>query len=284
MIINIIGAGRVGKTLAKQFLSQNLLSIGGVLNRNEESSLRAVNEIGSGTAISKVSQFPNADIWMLSVSDDQLANIVNSLSDTDLQNSIIFHCSGAISSSLLRPLNALGVASIHPVKSFAGVNLTESLEGTYFTIEGDRNAVNLLSPMLTKVGGNVIEISSDKKLLYHSAMVMVSNYLTSLIFSGESLLIDSGVPNELALKMIAPLAQQALNNSLTLGPIRALTGPIQRGDVGVVKSELEALAKFNIKFRDAYAILGKIALDISSKAGLSKEMEQKLNDLLEVKN
>jgi predicted short-subunit dehydrogenase-like oxidoreductase (DUF2520 family) len=50
------------------------------------------------------------------------------------------------------------------------------------------------------------------------------------------------------------------------GPVKALTGPVRRGDTGTVQRHLEALDRLD--FGAQYRMLGKIALEIAKEAGL----------------
>jgi predicted dinucleotide-utilizing enzyme len=67
--LDIVGAGTVGKTLARLWNQNGVFEIGSVANRSLESSEEAVAFIGAGTT----SQIDNIDVLMISSVDDALA-------------------------------------------------------------------------------------------------------------------------------------------------------------------------------------------------------------------
>ena len=70
--------------------------------------------------------------------------------------------------------------------------------------------------------------------------VMASNYMVMTIDAAVTLLRQTRSEND-ALPALAPLIRASVANSLAWGPAKALTGPIERGDVQTVAAHLEAL-------------------------------------------
>ena len=67
--------------------------------------------------------------------------------------------------------------------------------------------------------------------------------------------------------MMEPIVRETLDNVLRLGPARALTGPIARGDDAVVAHHLEALADWDPRVADIYRGLGIIAVELARTQG-----------------
>jgi predicted short-subunit dehydrogenase-like oxidoreductase (DUF2520 family) len=86
------------------------------------------------------------------------------------------------------------------------------------------------------------------------------------------------VAEDEALEAILPLARGSLENLGRLGPIRALTGPLRRGDVETVRLHLRTLEP---RERALYAALGLEALGLAREAGLEEEAAETLHELLE---
>ncbi|MNC87359.1 hypothetical protein D3C83_30800 [compost metagenome] len=69
--------------------------------------------------------------------------------------------------------------------------------------------------------------------------------------------------------MMAPLVRETAENVLRLGTIKALTGPIARGDDAVVAQQLAALTKWDARIAILYRELGAVALDLARQRGES---------------
>ena len=98
---------------------------------------------------------------------------------------------------------------------------------------------------MTLVGGRSLRIRPEDRSLYHAAAVMASNYI-GLSFM---LLSRPWRPSESLAQAgtdcaISPGQKASVDNSLRLGPVEALTGPIERGDSATVLAHLEGLAKY----------------------------------------
>lgn len=83
-------------------------------------------------------------------------------------------------------------------------------------------------------------------------------------------LTDSGVEHELAMRIIINMMRGSIENlAMTASPIRALTGPIQRGDVETVKSHLALLTG---EQAELYAALGRATVELVSPVGSQELM------------
>lgn len=269
--MNVIGAGAVGATIAKLMVDHDLVTLGGIVNRSIESAQQALTTIGAGTAVESVANLPPADVYLVGTSDDSIEAISDELASThDLQGSVVFHCSGSLPSTLLSAVESKGarVASVHPVKSFADVESSvHSFSGTYCCVEGDSEALDVLGPLFTALGANIMPIDPAKKVLYHTGFAFSMNYFVALVDIALRCYEKAGIERESALKMIQPLLAGAATNVVELGPPAALTGPIARGDVGVVQHHMAALGEWNKGLQELYAALGREALSLSKQAG-----------------
>ncbi|HJQ61974.1 MAG TPA: DUF2520 domain-containing protein, partial [Burkholderiales bacterium] len=121
--LNIIGPGRVGRTLATLWKRTGVFAIQDVLSGAPESARTAVASIGTGDPVARVEDMRAADVWMLTTPDDRIVECATALAATGSLRAgdVVFHCSGALSSTELLPAGLRGAhtASIHPVKSFA---------------------------------------------------------------------------------------------------------------------------------------------------------------------
>ncbi|MES2102909.1 MAG: Rossmann-like and DUF2520 domain-containing protein [Pseudomonadota bacterium] len=253
----IIGAGKVGQVLGRQFALHAVFDIGQILNRSLASAQQAAGFIGAGQPVAGWGNLRKADVYMLAVADDQIIACCEALQQRRLldPHSVVFHCSGSKASTALTAAIDAGaaVASLHPVRSFADIGaVSAGFAGTICSVEGDGRALAVLLPVLESIRAQVVQISADSKLLYHAGSVFASNYLVSLMDIALQAYVAAGIPPETARAMAAPLAQQTLDNVFRLGTEQALTGPIARGDMLTVEMQLHKVAEWDAGAGELY--------------------------------
>lgn len=280
--LNIIGTGKLGRTLGRLFYDSGLVRIGSMYNRNIEHSQSAREFIGSGTVIkTKLStehaliDMGPATLWMIATPDDairataeQLASVNPHTAEYSPVSPVVFHASGLKTSSELIALKKLGwlTASAHPAHSFANPQRSlSSFTDTVCTLEGNSTAITTLTLLFSAIGGQVTQIKPEAKALYHAATVMASNYLVALISASETLLGKAGIEEVLSSAILSPLMQQTLQNAFSTGPIDALTGPIARGDRATVSAHINAIADEVPELTKAYKNLGMVALELAKQ-------------------
>ena len=270
--LNIIGCGRVGRTLAHLFARHRAFDILDVFDNAREQSEAAVAFVAGGRAVGAIGGMRGADAWMLTPTDDHIAACCAELAATGLlqPGNIVFHCSGSLPSSDLAPAAAHGaaVASVHPLKSFADSAIAaKTFDGTYCAAEGDAAALAVLRPAFERIGARVSDIDPAFKTIYHAASVIVCNYLTALLETGLRSYEKAGSKREDALRMMEPLVRETLDNVFKLGTVQALTGPIARGDHAVVARQVDALAAWDPRVGAIYRELGTVAVELARAQG-----------------
>jgi len=270
--LNVVGAGRVGRTLASLWEEKRTFVIQDVLDSTVEGALAAVAFIGDGRAVEHAENMRPAEVWMLTPPDDQIASCCEVIAGrgTLRRGDIVFHCSGAIPSSALEAATAAGagVASVHPLKSFAEPrDAVRSFSGTYCAAEGDPAALEVIQPAFERIGGVVSKIDPQFKTIYHAASVMVCNDLVALFETGLRAYEKAGLPRATATRMMEPLVRETVDNSFKLGTHKALTGPVARGDHAVVSRHLEALAAWDERAAAIYRELGAVTLELARAQG-----------------
>src|SRR6185503_9953345 len=89
-----------------------------------------------------------------------------------------------------------------------------------------------------RLGLRAVEVADSDRAAYHAAASIAANFLVTLEGAAERLAETAGVDRE----ALAPLVRAALENWVALGPERALTGPIARGDDATVERQRAAVA------------------------------------------
>ena len=292
--LNLIGAGRVGQTLARLWTQAGMFAVQDVLTTSRASAQAACDFIGAGSPAPSLSAMRNADVWLIATTDAQIATAAAALaaqmsharagnkesglvpSETNTPSDpgaeglrrppTTFHCSGALPASVLAPLGALGwqVASAHPILSFANAQAAcAQFAGTPCALEGDAAARTLLQAAFTAIGAQCFEVRSQDKLLYHAAAVFATNFLPVLQSVAEDAWRATGVPEALLPHLRAFLLHNAVANITRLGPQGALTGPAARGDTAAIARQAAAVGAWDEKSGAAYMALSDLALRLA---------------------
>jgi predicted short-subunit dehydrogenase-like oxidoreductase (DUF2520 family) len=147
---------------------------------------------------------------------------------------LVGHCSGATSLAPLAPHEAF---SLHPL-------MTVTPEGARFAGAGaaiagsTARATAAAAELAAELGMRAVVIADDDRGAYHAAASIASNLLVTLEAAAERIAASAGVGRELLL----PLVRATVDNWAALGPERALTGPIARGDEATVARQRAAVA------------------------------------------
>lgn len=274
--LNIIGAGNVGITLASLWRQHDIFSVRNVLNRSLQSASAACSLIGDGHAVASLEELAPAEVWLLSVADDEIAGVADKLAASGLLNAgdIVLHCSGALPSTLLHPCQnaAALIASVHPVKTFPTAQTDEdALRGTYCCMEGDAAALEVLDDAFRQIGGKTLQIDAAHKTLYHTGTVIACNYMVALQDVALATLSDAGLARDTARELLAPLLRATLENIINMDTTQALTGPIARGDAAVVSRQYECLQAHDPDRAELYRLLGQTALKLAGQKGQADE-------------
>jgi predicted short-subunit dehydrogenase-like oxidoreductase (DUF2520 family) len=267
--LNLIGAGHVGRTLGRLFAAHAVFAPQDVLTRARASARAAVDFIGAGRAVAAMGELRPAAVWMLAVADDQIGPVAAALAASALADgAVVFHCSGAKASSELAPLAARGahVASVHPVRSFADPEaVARDFTGTFCGVEGDDEALALLLPAFERIGARTVRIDAAAKTVYHAASVFASNYLVTVLDAALRAYEAAGIPPEVARELARPLAGETLANVLRLGPERALSGPIARGDGATVARQQQAVSAWDAPSGQLYEALATATWNLARR-------------------
>ncbi len=236
--------------------------------------------IGGGRPTAGIpSTLATAATILLTVPDDAIAPVTAELARNaghELRSKVVLHTSGALDSSVLEPLRPYGAAvgAMHPLQTFNGVSVPP-LMGKVFAIEGDELAVRMARRIARSLGGVPVGISSARKPLYHAAGTFVAGLCLALEEAGVRMLMTAGLKRREAQRALLSLTRQVLENYEKLGPQKAWTGPLARGDFGVVAAHEEALRQFPREFLDAYRAVSRLEAQVLSHdpAAMLRELD-----------
>lgn len=268
--LNIVGCGKVGRTLARLWHAAGIVQLQDIVNRTSDSTAAAIAFIGGGTPAT-LSTLRRADLTLVGSGDDQIPSLAAALAATEvpLAGTIAFHCSGALPASVLAPLQQRGaaIASVHPVRSFAlPEKVVAQFDGTWCGVEGDPSAIAALEPLFAAIGARFVAIDGERKVLYHAGAVFASNYLVTLLDTAVQAYGKAGIAPDVALQMMSALVRETADNVLQDGTEKALTGPIARGDASTVIQQYRAIRESNALHGDLYRRLGRLTHKLAKRA------------------
>ncbi len=262
--LNVLGAGRAARAVARWLAASPSIAIGQVANRRLASAQRAVEVIGAGRAVTRITGLKEDDWLLIGLTDQALASMP--ADRVGGRPALAFHLSGSLDSSLLRPWAAL-VASTHPARAFDGSDRTlDGMAGTWVTAEGDEAALACLRPLFVDAGAVWQTVERADKARYHAAAVVASNYLVTLTALARELAEAAGFDAGDARRFLHNLSAGTLANLADADPAQALTGPIERGDLDQVRRLQAAMAEACPDSAALQAELGRATLRLARRA------------------
>jgi predicted short-subunit dehydrogenase-like oxidoreductase (DUF2520 family) len=284
---SIVGAGRLGTVLGTALVRRGWTAAV-IVDKDARAARESRRIIGRGAATTDVRRLAKAaGVVIIAVPDDAVGRVAAGLARSGVTwaGRSVFHTSGLLPARILEPLRKRGasIASVHPIQSFPRKDAPPSIfRGITWGVEGDPAAVAAAGGMVRGLRGNILLLSEKDKPLYHAACSLASNAMIALEWTASSMLGAAGIEEKAAADMLFPLVQGTLQNVKNLGPRKALTGPILRGDVATVREHLEALRR-DPHAREVYVVMGKQALRLAEKSGLPAGRVRNLKRLLEGK-
>lgn len=210
----IIGAGRLGTALAGAWRAAGIEVVG---------PLRRADPWPA----------PLPDIVVLAVPDATIAAVADAVP----AGPIVGHCSGATGLEVLGDRSAF---SLHPLMTVPADAPAGVLHGAGAAIEAtDPDALSVVRSLAGAAGLSPVAIAAADRAAYHAAASIAANFLITLEAAAERVGASAGLTRE----QLVPLVRAAVDNWATLGPARALTGPVARGDVVTVARQRAALAQ-----------------------------------------
>ncbi len=286
--VSILGAGRLGlalgTALSKAGYTINLVVARGAASSKHAGALLKTTSEHVGTkGLSKLplrsrELIAGSSVIIVATPDDAIPAVAKDLAEAlqslqvangarSARPSIAVHTSGALSSRVLRPLQAQGlsVGSIHPLISISDKNgAGDSLSRAFFSLEGDVAAIRVGKRMVRDLGGKSFVIDAHSKPLYHAAAVMASPNLTALFNVAAQMLGRCGISARRARQILLPLVISTLDNLVNQDPAHALTGTFKRGDIATAREHIKAIDSAGLTDAlGAYAVLGRHSLYLS---------------------
>ena len=283
--IGFIGAGRVANALAPA-LELAGFTISAIASRSEMSSARLASRLQGAISVATAQDVVDTcDLVFLTVPDNATRDLAATINWQ--AGGAVVHTSGALSREALAAAEAQGAAtgSLHPLQTFAGPAFSnaaeQNLKGIVFALEAKTALRDTLLALVEALGGSVIELRPEDRVLYHASAVLVSNYVITLVKLASDLWQRLDRDQAAAVQALLPLLKATVANIETTPLKDALTGPVARGDLGTIESHLAALAEESPETEEIYRVLaGKTVPLALEQSGLTSEDAESLRQLL----
>jgi predicted short-subunit dehydrogenase-like oxidoreductase (DUF2520 family) len=280
--VGVVGAGRVGAVLgaALQRVGHRVVAVSGV---SEESRTRAARLLPGTPVVSPEDVVRRAELVLLAVPDDALADLVAGLAATRTWQAgqLVAHTSGRHGLEVYAPAldqHVLGLA-LHPAMTFTGTGLDlDRLVECCFGVTAPEPLRAVAEALVLEIGAEPVWIEESARPMYHAALAHGANHLVTLIAQSLQALRAAGV--ETPARVLGPLVSAALDNALRAGDA-ALTGPVARGDAGTVAEHLRQLQSLTPDIRPTYVALARATAERALASGrLKPHVAEPLLDIL----
>lgn len=222
----VIGAGRVGRTVAARLAGARLYGHG------QPPDLAGCRRL------------------LIATPDAVIGEVCAELAPALDPACAVVHFSGATSVRALDPAPG-PKACVHPLQTVWPERGGDQLEGAFAAVTGDWDVGARLAGEL---GMRAFALDDAAKPVYHAASAFASNYLITLTEVAVGLLERAGLDRAQALEALRPLQQRTLEVA-GLPP----TGPIARGDADTIAAHLEAIGP---ALQPLYRELGRATLPL----------------------
>ncbi len=245
MNIVIIGTGNVAAVLGRKFIAAGH-KILQVFGRNGSAASALAYELGSESTTYKSMVNKNADVYIIAVADDAIADV---MVEINLKGKVVAHTAAAVPKEILKKVtDHYGV--FYPLQTLRK-DMTTLPEIPLFFDGNDEVAKTKLEALAHSISNEkVIEASDDDLLKLHVAAVMVSNFTNHLYVLADDYCRKEG----LDFKSLLPLIEETALRLRTTSPKLAQTGPAIRHDKETIEKHLELL-KNHPQLKSLYVLL-----------------------------
>jgi len=245
MDIVILGSGNVAAVLGRKFKAAGH-KILQVISRNASAASKLAYEWDTESANYPSIAKPNADVYIIAVSDDAIDDVINNIK---LPKKVVAHTAASVSKDVLKNVtDHYGV--FYPLQSLRKEDETPPQAPIFFdgsdefTKKKLESLANSISPQ------HVAQAGDDTRLKLHVAAVFVNNFTNHLYSLAEDYCKKEGID----FKEMTPLIEETALRIKEIPPSESQTGPAARNDQETIQKHL-ALLESHPQMRKVYQFL-----------------------------
>ncbi len=263
MKIVLIGAGNLATNLGKALLAagHDILQ---VYSRTMESATLLAEVVGGSPTNNIRNINSNADVYILSIKDSVLAEIIPELCK-GREKSIFIHTAGSVHIDIFKGL-AFHYGVLYPMQTFSKDKEVDFSEIPCFVEANDKVSETVIKELSHSLTDKVYDLSTEDRKYLHLAAVFASNFVNHCYSVSSEILKARNIPFD----VMIPLIDETARKVHFLSPVDAQTGPAVRFDENILRNQSMQL-KENPLQKDIY---DRMSLSIHQMANKQKKYDK----------
>jgi len=244
--IVLIGAGNVATQLGLALKKSNHRILQ-VYSKHNPSAIELAKKLKSPFTTSLDEINPTADIYILSVKDDAIANVADHLR---LKDKIVIHTSGSVDMESIKACSK-NYGVFYPLQTFSKTKKAEFKKVPICLEANKKNTFKILETLAKSISNNIHKINSQQRINIHIAAVFACNFTNHFYAIADDILKSNKLSLDLIKPLIAETAEKIKNNT----PLEMQTGPAIRGDKKTMEKHLKMIT--DKKYKQLYKLVSE---------------------------
>ena len=237
--ICFIGAGNVATHLADA-VARAGYSVNAVYSRQVEHAQNLARKVGAPIATDRLILLPYADVYVFSVKDSVLEEVVRAFSQVTKNSEALYvHTAGSMPLSVLAD-TFKNAAVFYPMQTFSKNRKLDFKSIPVFVEANCPENLDAVTRFAQNVSERVVALSSEKRKKLHLSAVFACNFANHCYNLAFNLLESEQIDPTCLLSLI----DETTSKIHEITPHAAQTGPAVRWDENVMKSQIEQLKAF----------------------------------------
>ena len=205
------------------------------------------------------SELKEADLYLISVSDNAVAEVAKSLPIPD--GAVVAHTAGCCTLDSLAPHTHRAV--FYPFQTFTAGRKVDFAKGYIFLEGATDHALKTVNEVAHALTENVLPADTARRAVIHLSGVFACNFANAMYANAAEVLAQEGLPFDIVVPVIEETAKKVIESK---NPAHSQTGPARRGDT----QTLERHRKMLVDEAQKREIYDKISEDIWHRTKTSK--------------
>ena len=247
--IVIIGAGNVAQHLLSAFFESKTVVVKQIFSRTPKTILNVKT-----IRINNFETIENADLYIISVSDDAIEAILTQL---PFKNRLVVTTSAVFDPKGVAQNNRIG--TFYPLQSFSK-NKEIDFSSIPICIEAqDQEDIDLLQTVAQTISKTVCKLTLLQRKNLHLAAVFANNFV-NLMYQISRDICQS---NQLPFALLQPLILETAQKVAQISPQAAQTGPAKRQDMSTIEAHQKLID--DPTYQKIYALLTQTIIANANK-------------------
>jgi predicted short-subunit dehydrogenase-like oxidoreductase (DUF2520 family) len=189
----------------------------------------------------------DADLYILAVSDDAIATLLNTGMFKNGQ--LVVHTAGSVSMDIFSE-KASNYGVLYPLMTFTKGTLVDAGQVPWYIEANSAESLKSIHDFALKLSEKVYAVDSKQRVYLHLAAVIASNFTNHMFALAEKVLKE----RNLSFELLEPLIQETVAKAFSMSPLQAQTGPAIRNNHEVIQKHL-ALLEVHPETRKLYKVI-----------------------------